>query len=153
MDVQQLIRADGLPLQEISTLTPRSYCVGIIYEATERGHTGFDKETFESDELYRQLLNKIQAEWQKAKNLKQRMRARQLLRLLEKLGPSTGTGQFDMFKTTIRSLQPAALSVPNPLYEEFKTVDPQNGKVPNMDQWGGLVSESADILMGFSGPH
>lgn len=115
--------------------------------AASRGLDGFDREAFESDVIFLKLLERLRLEWVAAKSAGDKTRARTLLRLIDRLGPSTGTGQFDEFKTHIRSLQPAGLAVQNPLYEEFHTPESSVTMGHVSEKWFKLFDDSAEILL------
>ena len=131
-------------------LTPKSYCQYLVKTAAALGNQGIDRSVLDSDRLFLDLLNRIHQEWRKAKSTGNSSKAKQLLRLIDKLGPTTGTGQFDMFKAYLRSLQPGLVNVPNPFYSEFNTTDPKDSDNYHSDEWDEFFEDSAKILVKYS---
>lgn len=73
-----------------------------------------------------------------------------LLDLLEELSPDPSTGAYDAFWALFRRLQPAPISVPNPLYPALEiNLTPAHaaaGMAELTTSWQEIVRESAEQL-------
>ena len=128
-------------------MSTEKYLSLVMAAISEKAVDSIDSSELFSKNLLGKLLDRIAKEWELAKSKEKTTYASDLLRLYDKLSPSSGTGEHDMFETYLRNLQPAFFGTMNPTNREIKPSPRTSFRHKTTPEQRQFAADSAAIIL------